>query len=51
VYKRQVSGLIGAIIAVLWWPAMILLFLKLGLILFFAPSIQENWQRFKTGQG
>lgn len=47
----KVSGLIGAIIAVLWWPAMILLFLKLGLILFFAPSIQENWQRFKTGQG
>lgn len=46
----RLSGLIGTIIAVLWWPGAILLYMKLGFILFFFPSISENWRRFRNGE-
>ncbi len=43
----KITGLVGVIIAVLWIPASIAAFYFLGFILFFFPSIRENWRRFK----
>lgn len=43
----KITGLVGVIIAVLWIPASIAVFYFLGFILFFFPSIRENWRRFK----
>jgi Zn-dependent protease len=46
----RITGLVGTIIAVLWIPAAILLFLLYGMLLLFFPSIRENWRRFKGEQ-
>lgn len=46
----RVTGFVGLIIAILWIPAAILLFLTAGMILLFFPSIRENWRRFKGEQ-
>ncbi len=43
----KITGLVGVIIAVLWIPATIAAFYFLGFILFFFPSIRDNWRRFK----
>ena len=43
----KVTGLVGLIIAVLWIPAAIAAFYFLGFILFFSPSVRDNWRRFK----
>lgn len=43
----KVTGLVGLIISILWIPASIAAFYFLGFILFFFPSIRDNWRRFK----
>lgn len=43
----RVAGFIGLVISVLWIPATILLFLSAGIILFFFPSIRDNWEWFR----
>ena len=43
----RITGLIGTIVAVLWIPTMILMFISFGIILLFFPSIRENWARFR----
>ena len=43
----KVTGLVGLIIAVLWIPVAIAAFYFLGFILFFSPSVRDNWRRFK----
>ena len=45
----RLSGLIGTIFAVLWIPVMIALFLFVGVILFFFPSIPYHWRRWRSG--
>lgn len=46
----RISGWIGTIAAVLWWPALILLYVSSGWILFFAPSIRDHWRKAKGKQ-
>lgn len=43
----KVTGLVGLIISILWIPAAFAAFYFLGFILFFFPSIRDNWRRFK----
>lgn len=43
----RLTGLIGLVVALLWWPMAILVFLSFGYILFFSPSIRDNWRRWK----
>lgn len=43
----RITGFVGLIISVLWIPATIAVFFFLGFILFFFPSIRDNWRRFK----
>lgn len=41
----RLSGWVGVIAAVLWWPALIFLYITGGWILFFAPSIRDHWAK------
>jgi len=43
----KISGAVGLVIAVLWIPAMILCYIKFGLILFFMPPIRMQLQMLK----
>jgi len=43
----RITGLVGLIISILWIPAAFAAFYFLGFILFFFPSIRDNWRRFK----
>lgn len=39
---NRVAGGLGLIFALVWWPAMILLYLTTGWLLLFAPSVREH---------
>ncbi len=39
----RIAGLVGLVFAVVWIPAMILLYLSIGWVLFFFPSIALHW--------
>jgi len=43
----KITGLVGLIISILWIPAAVMAFFYLGFVLFFFPSIGDNWRRFK----
>lgn len=43
----KVTGFFGMVVSVLWWPAIIYLFLTTGIIVLFFPSVRENWERFR----
>lgn len=38
----RVAGAIGVVFSVLWWPALLYLFLTSGWLLFFAPSLKQH---------
>jgi len=42
-----ISGAIGLLIALLWIPAMLLVFTALGFILFFIPSFGLHWRMLR----
>ena len=43
----RIAGGVGLVIAVLWIPAMILAYTKLGFLLFFFPPISLHWQMLR----
>ncbi len=43
----QVAGGIGLVLAILWIPTMVWLFLKLGFVLLFFPPIAAHWRMVK----
>jgi len=43
----RIAGGVGLVIAVLWIPAMILAYIKLGFLLFFIPPISLHWQMLR----
>ena len=45
----QLAGGIGLICAVLWIPAMILMFVTFGFVLLFLPSLRAHWEMFRGG--
>ncbi len=38
----RVAGAVGVVFSVLWWPALLYLFLTSGWLLFFAPSLKQH---------
>jgi stage IV sporulation protein FB len=38
----RLSGAVGAVFSVLWWPGLLFLFLASGWLLFFAPSLKQH---------
>lgn len=45
----QLAGGIGLICAVLWIPAMILVFVTFGFVLLFMPSLRAHWEMLRGG--
>lgn len=43
----KITGLLGLIISIIWFPAAIFFFITYGFILLFFPSIRDNWRRFR----
>lgn len=46
----RVAGAIGLIFSVLWWPALIWLYVNSGWLLLFAPSIKTHFEMAKGHQ-
>ena len=38
----RITGMVGVVFSVLWWPALLFLFLTSGWVLFFAPSMKQH---------
>ena len=47
----RIAGAVGLVFAVLWIPALLLLFVATGWILFFFPSLRLHWQMWRQGAG
>jgi Zn-dependent protease len=43
----RIAGAVGLVFSLLWIPGMILLYLTLGWVLFFMPSIREHWKMWR----
>lgn len=47
----KIAGFVGLVFAILWIPAMIYCFIKLGFLLLFFPSIPQHWHMLKGRVG
>ena len=48
--SMRVAGLVGLVLSVVWIPAMILMYLGIGWVLFFIPSIALHWSYVQLQQ-
>ena len=48
--SMQVTGFVGLVLSVVWIPAMIVVYLNIGWMLFFIPSIALHWSYFRLRQ-
>ncbi|MDA8747133.1 site-2 protease family protein [Litoreibacter sp.] len=44
VTATQISGWVGVVLAVLWVPLMLFVYMSMGFVLFFFPPIKMHWQ-------
>ena len=42
-----ISALVGLVLALVWIPMMILMFVNIGVVLFFLPSVRLHWMMLK----
>ena len=47
-HAMQIAGAVGLVFAVLWVPAMILVYFGFGFLLLFLPSIRMHWEMVRT---
>lgn len=46
----RISGAVGLVFALLWFPAILTSYATIGVILFFIPSIPMHWRMLRTAQ-
>ncbi len=46
----RLTGFVGLVLSVIWIPAMILMYLSIGWVLFFVPSIALHWSYLRLQQ-
>ena len=46
----QITGFVGLVLSIIWIPAMIYMYLSIGWVLFFIPSVALHWSYFRLDQ-
>ncbi len=46
----SISAGLGLLLAIIWLPLMVFVYLQIGLVLFFIPSVRLHWQMLRTAR-